>query len=129
MSIIQKEFVRRTLEEEGHNINDVQTQAINKYLKFRTGRLLRGRKYDIKGSGEMDGKLTITHPVHQRFLDIKPKNVSVNMQGFRKRSRKAFPIHNRIVFGHLNRIAFNLMYGLTEEVRESIKNDLDNQTI
>ncbi len=47
------------------------------------------------------------HTAYERFLDIKPH-----------RKRK---IHTRFVFGAYNTIARHLMYGLAEEVAESIR--------
>ena len=123
---IRKEFVKRVLQEEGQKIKKAQLLAISKLLQFRSGYLTSNRDYTVKQSGEMDGQLTITHPAYERFLDIKKKQkVSDNTKQFRKRNKtKSYPIHNRIIFGHYSAIASKLMHHLTDDVKQSIKEDL-----
>lgn len=120
---IRTEFIKRVLQEEGREIDKLQVSAIDKYLHFRTGRLRDDRKQMVEQQSGMDGKLTLLHPIRERFLDIKPKNISSRKN--RKR-RKAYPIHNRIIFGRLNKIAYKLNYHLTKEVADEIKADLQN---
>lgn len=122
---IRTEFIKRTLEEQGKNIDKAQIAAIDKHLHFRTGRLRNERSQEIVTDGGFDGMLTFTHPIRERFLDMKPKRKDAYKR--RKRS-KGFPIHNRIFFGYYNRIAYELNYGLTEEVAEKLKSDLSNLT-
>jgi hypothetical protein len=81
----------------------------------------------------MDGELQITHPDYERFLDIKkrPKQ-SDNVTEWKKRTRsklKSYPIHNKIIMGNYNQLAYNLLYGLTQEVSKEIKTQLHNQNI
>ena len=44
-----------------------------------------------------------------------------------QKKRKKFPVYNRNVWGHFNSIARELMYGLTEEVVKSIKDQLNTR--
>lgn len=122
---IRTEFIKRILKEEGQEIDRDQLAAIDKYLQFRTGRLRNDRKQTVEHDGGFDGQLTLTHPIRERFLDIKPKNLD---QRKKRKRRKAYPIHNRIIFGRLNKIAYKLNYGLTQEVADEIKSDLKNLT-
>ena len=129
---IKTEFVKQCLIEIGKDINEAQERAIRKHLHYRSGRLLNERIFNYEDGNFMDGKLILTHPVYERFLDIKKKpRVSSNVETWRKRRKKpkSYPIHNRIIMGNYNRLASNLMYGLTEEVASKIKQELDNQTI
>ncbi len=120
---IRTEFIKRTLQEQGKNIDKSQVAAIDKYLHFRTGRVRNQRTFETSTDGGFDGKLIATHPIEERFLDMKPKRKDAYK---RRRRRKGFPIHNRIFFGYYNRIAYNLNYGLTREVAEKLKSDLSN---
>lgn len=129
---IKTEFIKQELEKIGKQIDQDQLRAISKYLHYKTGRLEKGRFFEVKKEDGLDGQLTLTHPIYERFLDIKKKqNVSSNVQNWRNRRRKprAYPIHNRIIMGNYNRLAFNLMYGFTEEVAAEMKRQLDNQSI
>ena len=69
----------------------------------------------MSGGAEMDGKLTYTHTAYERFLDMRRRG------GLRKSSRR---IHNRFVFGAYVGIAERLMYGLTEDVVNAIREKL-----
>lgn len=127
--IIKKTFVNRILASEKDRFGKSQSRAIQRLLNFRSGKLMNERKYETTEEGLMGGRLTLTIPAYGRFLDIKPKNrkLSENHRKFRK--LKAFPIYNRYAFGHYYAIADQLMYGLTEAVRESIKSELGNTII
>lgn len=130
---IKTEFVKIELEKIGVAINDDQTRSIRKYLNYRTGHLLNDRKFDVIKGNYLDGELQITHPNYERFLDIKkrPKQ-SDNVTEWKKRTRgklKSYPIHNKIIMGNYNQLAYNLLYGLTEEVAKDIKTQLNNQNI
>jgi hypothetical protein len=113
---LKQEFIRRILLEQGKEMDDSMLRAIKTNIRFkygRSGRLENGRTPSVSGN-----ELTLTHPIHQRFLDMKAK---LRDGSYR---RQKYPIHNRIVFGHYNRIAFKLMYGFTADVANEIKNTL-----
>jgi len=129
---IIRAFVKKELEQIGKDIDQAQERAISKLLHYRTGRLINYRVFDTREGEYIDGQLTITHPAYERFLDIKKRpKVSANVEDWRKRRTKpkAYPIHNRIIMGHYNRLADRLMFGLTEEMAKEIKSQLDNETI
>lgn len=141
MSIIQKEFVRRVLREEGERLTRNQGMAISKKLKFRTGRLMNGRTTEVVQADGMDGKLRFTHPDYERFLDMKrivrrTKSVTVRQRENKGRRRSVasgglkkksgYGIHNRFIFGHYFSIANRLMYEFTEDVQQSIREELSN---
>lgn len=131
LALIKKEFVKQILSEEGKELHDNQTKAIAKLLNFHSNRLMDDRPWKVEeGSEVLDGKYSFTIPVYGRFLDIKPRNRVIQAQDkythWRQRRRsKAFPIYNRFVFGHYYTIAWRLMYGLTEEVAEGIKQQFE----
>jgi len=131
ISTIKTEFVKRALQDASKSIDRSQELAIRKYLKYRSGTLLNDRHFDVTRGSFMDGRLTITHPIYERFLDMrKKKSSSKNVAAWSKRSKsKIYPIHNRIIMGNFNKLGYNLLYGLTQEVKEQIIRDLDNQNI
>lgn len=131
-SLIRKEFVKQVLEAEGHELHNNQGMAIAKLLHFHSNRLMEQRELEVTQSGDMDGTLTLNIPVYGRFLDIKPKNNTIKeddkYKAWRnKRRKQAYPIYNRYVFGHYHRIAYKLMYGFTNEVANSIKQQFQEQ--
>lgn len=120
MSIIQKEFIRRILEDEAHRLEKNQGLAMKKQLHFRTGNLFNDRVFDVQPQGAIGGKLTFRHTIYQRFLDIKRK-VRSKAGSIRNRS---YQIHNRFIFGHYYSIGERVMYEMTDDVVQGIKRDL-----
>ena len=131
LAFIRKEFVKQILTQEGRELHDNQSKAIAKLLNFHSNRLMDERPWDVSETDDvLDGKLNLKIPGYGRALDIKPKNRVISAQDkythWRQRRRtKAFPIYNRFVFGHYYTIAWRLMYGLTEEVAEGIKQQFE----
>lgn len=114
MSIKQR-FVRTILEDEGRRLIQNQSLALGRKLKIRTGRLFTARKTSVRGGDDLDGQLTFSHVIYERYLDMKRLHYGKRVV---KRNRK---IHNRFVFGHYSSIAGRLMYDLTEDVVARIK--------
>jgi hypothetical protein len=128
MSQIKREFIKGVLRNEGIRIEDAQVRAINKLLKFRTGRLESNRSYKVAQVGNAGAELQIIVPIYERFLDMgaKTRKGSGNVQTFNSKDKlKKFPIHNSIIFAHLNRIAFKINFGLTQDVIKSIKDNIE----
>lgn len=109
---VKERFIQDVLHEEGRKMLGYQTQQIERVTHSRTGNLRTNRF--VRTSSD---QLTLTHPIYERYLDIKRRGSA----GRRRKSRK---IHNRYVFGAYASIAERLMYGFTEEVagqfRESV---------
>ncbi len=105
----RERFIQDTLETEGKRLLRNQGAAIASGYQRGTGRLESGRSISVSGGDGMDGRLTLTHPIYERFLDIK------------NRRRKRLRIHNRFIFGAYASIARRLMYGFTEEVAEAFR--------
>lgn len=105
----RERFIQDTLETEGKRLLRNQGAAIASGYQRGTGRLESGRSISVSGGDGMDGQLTLTHPIYERFLDIK------------NRRRKRLRIHNRFIFGAYASIARRLMYGFTEEVAEAFR--------
>lgn len=68
-----------------------------------------------------DVSLVYSHlPVH-RFVDMKVRKV-----GGKRTPKKNHEIHNRIIMGQFAGIQAELTYGLTEQVKEEIRNNIGN---
>lgn len=105
----KERFIQDVLQTEGRKMLSYQTEQIQRTTQSRTGNL-RTNRYVRTTSDQ----LTLTHPIYERYLDMKKRRSS----GKRKKSRK---IHNRYVFGAYASIAERLMYGFTEEVAEQFR--------
>ncbi|MCR5352366.1 MAG: hypothetical protein K6E35_07760 [Bacteroidales bacterium] len=105
----RERFIKDTLESEGRRLIKNQGLAAARAYQRGTGRLVSGRTTSVSSQGDGDGKLTVTHPIYERFLDI------------RYRHRKGMRLHNHFVFGAYASIAARLMYGFTEEVAASFR--------
>ena len=68
-----------------------------------------------------DVSLVYSHlPVH-RFVDMKVRKV-----GGKRKPKKNHEIHNRIIMGQFAGIQAELTYGLTEQVKEEIRKNIEN---
>lgn len=125
MDLIKREFVRRILSEEGDRLVKNQGVAIRKRLEFRTGELENTRTTSVEGGEDLDGKLVFSHPIHERFLDMKRRVKRKRGEG--TRIKYGYRIHNRFVFGHYGSIANRLMNEFTEQVAEGIRREFEQQ--
>ncbi len=101
----RERFIRSVLTEEGGILLRTQEEAIRGGYKSRTGRLLNGRDIAVT-----DKRLTLTHPIYERFLDIS------------HRRKKRLRIHNRFVFAVFSAIVGKLAAGYREDARDEIRN-------
>jgi hypothetical protein len=120
---IKLEFVRRVLEEQARELDKRQTQRIERYLKFRTGYLLKQRQTEVSKGSSDEGRLTLTVPIYARFQDMK-KKTSSNRKKFQSKNR---PIYNVPTMRVYNATAKKLMFFFTREVAEQIKKELSQQ--
>jgi len=109
-SFVEKKFLIQTLTQEGKELAIKQKAALNEHLKKRTGKTIAAIKATVSEDGN-GARLSMQHLKRQRFLDMKPK------RGLRKR---AYPIHNKILFNHLGNIIRELKFGFTESVRQNL---------
>lgn len=123
--LIKKRFVGRILQEEGHRLLKNQGSVLYKKLRFHDGTLRDSRHVKISGGASLDGQLTYTHVDYERFLDMKRKVKKKRSSGFT--TRRGYRIHNRFVYGTYSAIAYRLMYDLTDNLKESIREELKAQ--
>lgn len=104
---------------------------VEKVLKKRAGEIdadinkgMAGFSSDFwqdKSFSTSDVSLVYSHlPVH-RFVDMKVRKV-----GGKRKPKKNHEIHNRIIMGQFAGIQAELTYGLTEQVKEEIRNNIEN---
>jgi hypothetical protein len=72
----------------------------------------------------------MTLPILRRFQDmgaplnrLTAENVLTNQHLYARKRRK-IPVYNKNVWGHMNSLSRELMYGYTREVVEAIKSQL-----
>jgi len=102
-------YTAEVLAEEGKNIYNAQTKAINHFAFIKNGDLLKQRNYRVSKS-----TLTLNFPIQMRFVDMK------KIRGKRQKSAR---VYNSIVMGHYNNIARKLRFGFTEAVRAKYTGD------
>lgn len=109
---VKARFIAQTLEKAGTDMMSRQGSAIATTTNERSGRLLGSRSMEVASEGSDSARLTFTHTVYERFLDMR------RLGGFKHKRRR---IHNRFVFGMYSSIAARLMYGFTQEVADAIR--------
>lgn len=122
-SMIKDEFVRRVFEDHSERwLKNQESLMLSKRLNFHTNRLRDDRELEIVNASELNGRLEFTHPDYERFLDMKRSVRRKRGEGFR--TKRGYQIHNRPIFGHFFSIGRDLMFGLTNDVKDEIKRDL-----
>ena len=112
---VKGRYIEQVLNEEGEKLNRRQYSAIASKLHERSGRLLSGRFYEVRVSGQ-HGRLSLQHPIYERFIDMR----SLHRGGVLVKRRRV-KIHNRFVWGSYAMIASRLMNGFTSEVAAKIR--------
>ncbi len=105
---IKDKFIHNTLEEAGQRMLRKQKAEIEYSLHSKSGKLLNGRSISVN-----DNTLIFTHPIYERFLDIKKSK--------NRKKRKQIKIHNRFTYGMYYSLIGTLLYGFTDDVIRTIK--------
>lgn len=115
---IRSRFVHKVLTEEASRFHERQTVQIQNKTTERTGRLLRGRSYQVYGSdGSFEAQVVFSFPIEERFLDI------THLGGSEKGRRRY--LHNRPTMRMYNRVAERLMTEFTESMQEQLKAEIE----
>jgi len=131
-------FVQASLKKYGFELRNLMIQDIDDKNLINESVLMHGINFEVKRAGYMGGSLKFTFPSYGRFIEInyfKRRNTSISsirneaihsIYGIRKRKPKKkdtrFYTHN--VFGLLNDLIGELMYGFTEAVRLDMRKQL-----
>jgi len=117
--ILERKFVKQVLQHEGHELVRAHQREIRSRLEQHSGKTLSTLKSWVHSNANASGELNVQHLKRQRFLDMKTRTTKAGL----KVRKKQFPIHNRIVFGHLNNVIRQLKFGFTEAIQEQLKQD------
>lgn len=111
-SILERRFIYNTL-----NANAKQWEATSQRLfnsfNFKSNDIRSKRSFTVT-----DDTLEYTHLMKERFIDMK------RIQG---RTKKQYPIHNKVVMGYFNNIIFQLQVGFTQSVKAQLAQELKIQ--
>ncbi|HLS11792.1 MAG TPA: hypothetical protein VK050_06485 [Flavobacteriaceae bacterium] len=106
-------FTKKILKEEAKNIESKQTQVMAKN-RFESAGWYAFREYSAN-----DTTLRYTHTPEHRFIDMKSRKTKKDG----KKKKKHYPIHNRILFGHMNNIIRRLQFEYTDGIKKQLRNE------
>lgn len=123
-SLIKKKFVHDTLKAGINKIYTTQENVVRSNFHSHTGRLLTSlsaHSYDSEISDE-SSLIYLRLLPYLRFLDMQYRT---RKDKIAKVKRRKLALYNRVVWGVLYHETFpTIRYGLTDEVRESINQEL-----
>ena len=122
--MIKKEFIHRTVSRDIRRIYATQEAVIREALIPRTGNLLdciSRRPIDVQGSG-LKPTYYMTVLRYMRLLEIQYRNQDM-------KTRRKLALYNRVIWGVLyHETLSTLRYGLTYEIKQSIREDLNESS-
>lgn len=107
----ERRYIRHVLSEEADSIVEAQTEKMNQF-GFSNKDFFSKRN---RVANEEVVKISFKK-IH-RFVDIKTRKTKSG----EVRTKKAYPIYNRIIFGHIPNIVRRLSFGFTDDVVEQFK--------
>lgn len=107
--VLERRYINKVLDEQGKKIMAAQNEIINS-RGFNTS------TFNNKNARAIEEKLQINVKKLHRFVDMKTRNTKGTVS-----RKKSHAIYNKIIFGHLNNIIFELQYGFTEAVKEELR--------
>jgi hypothetical protein len=131
-------FVQASLKKYGFELKNLMEKDIDDKDLIQSTNLQTGISFEVKRAGYAGGVLKFTFPSYGRFIEIhyfKKRNNSISslrndatntIWGIRKKSRakKDTRWYTHNVFGLLNELIGELMYGFTESVRLNMRKQL-----
>jgi hypothetical protein len=142
-------FMKRIAIDEWRRLKGAQDSVINSKLRKRSGTITNpgtGRRYSVTGS-EAEVVATLLHPDYERYQDMKKlrwgrTNSAIAAQSLKRdrkgtyTSEKAISskgkgagIHNRLIWGRMNTIAFRIYWDLKGEVFDFVKSKAKERNI
>ncbi|OBQ56113.1 hypothetical protein JJL45_05130 [Tamlana sp. s12] len=113
--ILKNLFIQKQLQEEAQEIDKAQSSLMSS-RGFTSPEFFSDRNFAVNQT-----TLTYSHLQKHRFVDMKTRQV--NNAKIKKASH---PIHNRIIFGHLNNIIKRMHFGYTQAVKEQMQELYNN---
>ena len=141
---IEFAFIQDTLNKWGYEVKNLLIQEINSKDLISKGtkdaHLKDSISFQVKEAGSSGGELLIFFPTYGRFIEISYFKKSANTKkSFGKsntalwtskpnrnllRRKKDTRWYSKTVYGKLNHLVGELMWGLTEEISNQIKSEL-----
>ena len=109
-SIIERRYIDDVLQETGDYIKESQNRLFGNF-DFKSTPIRERRTFIVSNN-----KLQFTHLLKARFIDMRRLN---------GRNKKQYPIHNKPVIEFYNSMVNKLHFGLTQDVRNKISNQLN----
>ena len=113
---IFRAFAKRTLKLHANKLKAEQDQIMARF----TEDFWKQRKYITS-----DVSLKYTHNIVNRFVDMKRRTV----RGKKVYNVNRADVHNKLIMKHYNGIKGDLTFGLTEEVKRKMMEDIANSEI
>lgn len=107
--VLERRYINRVLQEQGEKIMIAQDEIMQ-------SRGFSTPAFRSKNAKAIEEKLEINVKKLHRFVDMKTRKTNGVVA-----TKKSHPIYNRIIFGHMNNIIFELQYGFTEAVKEELR--------
>ena len=135
-SSLEIEFIKEELYQHADYLIDLFEDSIQRKSLIKSGNLLstfqQGDAYTVRKSGDTV-ILSIKFPSYGRFIEIQKHKNKIKTESSagnaskwnKKKKRKDTGWYTRNVYGSLNKLIGNLMYGYSEEVKKQIKKRME----
>lgn len=106
-AIAKGQFVTHVLEK---NAKEIETETAQRMASFDSP-FWAMRSFEVS-----DNEMVYTNLKQHRFVDMKTRQTADGVA-----RKKHYAIHNKPIFGHLNNIVRELMYGFTDAVKSKFQ--------
>jgi len=107
--VLKKRFIKRVLTQEGNSILSEQKKRMQEYS-------FQNPNFSRTNLNVSDFVATFTFAKLHRLVNIKTRKTRQGVI-----AKKAYPIYNQLVFGHLNNIIKEISFGFTDAVIHEMK--------
>jgi len=139
---IEFQFVINTLKKFGFRLQSLMVKEIGSKKLIKSGSLQGAIGFEVKRAGKTGGELLFSFPDYGRFIEIRYfKRSENNKKAFSGENRAVFASksnrirnkrglrkdtrwYSKTAYGSLNSLIGELMYGLTDAVKEIMRADL-----
>ena len=139
---IEFTFVRETLKRFGYRLQTIFTGDIKTKRLVGKSKVLKGSiKYEVRPSGKVGAELVFYFPDYGRFIEIHFHKSSDNgFKAFQSKNKASMKVLKKFksngshkkdtrwyaknAYGYLNSLISELMYGFSDEVQKSIREQI-----
>ena len=122
---IKQAFIRGILSKGGKRTVSEQKKAIAKFTDRKSGIMVETPTWKLLKNQLSEGSLQFSVATRQRFQDAGLGRKASAESDRKPKRRKKKPVYNKIVFSNYNDIIYKLMYYYTDEVKNSIRKNLE----